>query len=56
MQLDVTYWGGQRRKRRCGSGAPDKILFVSAAGFYFERGQMKIPMSRAGAFRSEEIV
>ena len=55
VQLDDAYWGGERRGGKRGSGAPGKTPFVAAVELNRQGRQVRMRLSRAGAFRSEEI-
>lgn len=55
VQLDDSYWGGERRGCKRGRGAPNKVPFVAAVAVNEARQAVALRLSRVKGFRSREI-
>lgn len=55
VQLDDSYWGGERRGGKRGRGAPNKIPFVAAVAVNNDGHPIHLRMSRLKGFRSHEM-
>ena len=55
VQLDDSYWGGERCGGKRGRGAPNKVPFVAAVAVNDDGHPIHLRMSRLKGFRSREM-
>ena len=55
VHLYDAYWGGERRRGRCGRGSPSKTPLVAAVQLNRQGPPVWTRVSHVGAFQSEEI-